>query len=186
MTLRLNMTEETLLTHTIIPLVSNTHCILFKPAIRFDFDNPPLPPVYLANCLIATMNRNSGMGLSANQIGLPWRVFVMRAEEAIVCYNPRIIEVSLEQINLDEGCLSYPFMYIKIKRPISVKARFTNAFGETFTKQFVGMTARCFLHEMDHLEGVNFTQRANKALLDRAKRQVLKVQKRQIPAKLAL
>lgn len=184
--MRLNMAEETLLTHDILPLVPNTHPILFEPTKRFDFENPPLPPVYLANCLIATMNHNSGMGLSANQVGLPWRVFVMRAEEAIVCYNPRIIEVSPEQANLDEGCLSYPFMYVKIKRPMFVKARFTNAFGETTTQQFVGMTARCFLHEMDHLEGINFTQRANKALLDRAKRQALKVQKRQKPAKLAL
>ena len=178
------MTEE--IKHEILPLVPNTDPILFRPIDRFDFQNPPVDPIYLANCLIATMNHNSGMGLSANQCGLPFRVFVMRAEEAIVCYNPRIIDVSEELANLDEGCLYYPFMYVKIKRPMFVRARYTTAFGETITKQFVGMSARCFLHEMDHLEGINFTQRANKALLDRAKRQALKVQKRQKPAKLAL
>ncbi len=178
------MTEE--IKHEILSLVPSTDPILFKPIARFNFDNPPVNPIYLVNCLIATMNHNSGMGLSANQCGLPFRVFIMRAEEAIVCFNPRIIEVSSEHVTLDEGCLSYPFMYVKIKRPISVKARFTNAFGETFTKQFIGMSARCFLHEMDHLEGINFTQRANKALMARAKRQSLKVQKRQKPGKLAL
>jgi peptide deformylase len=73
------MTEE--IKHEILPLVPNTDPILFRPIDRFDFENPPVDPIYLANCLIATMNHNSGMGLSANQCGLPFRVFVMRAEE---------------------------------------------------------------------------------------------------------
>lgn len=172
--------------HEIFKLVPSTNPILFNPIAPFDFTNPPVDPIYLANSLIATMNHHNGMGLSANQCGLPYRVFVMRAEEAIVCYNPRVIDVSPEMVNLDEGCLSYPFLFVKIKRPMFVRVRYTNMFGQTVTNKFVGMTARCFLHEMDHLEGINFTQRANRALLDRAKRQQLKVQKRLKPAKLAL
>lgn len=172
--------------HEIYKLVPSTDPILFNPVASFDFSNPPVDPVYLANSLIATMNHHNGMGLSANQCGLPYRVFVMRSEQDAVFYNPKIIDVSSELVNLDEGCLSYPFLFVKIKRPMFIKARYTNAFGETITNKFVGMTARCFLHEMDHLEGINFTQRANKALLDRAKRQQSKVQKRLKPARLAL
>ena len=180
------MNESNDIKFDILPLVPNTNQVLFKRTINFDFLNPPLPPIYLANCLIATMNHYSGMGLSANQCGLPFRVFVMRAEEAIICFNPRIIEVSKNHVSFDEGCLSYPFLYLKIKRPDKIKVRYTNVYGETYTKQFEGITARCFLHEMDHLNGINFTKRANIALLNRAKRQCTKIQRRQKPAKLAL
>lgn len=172
--------------HEIFKLVPSTDPILFNPIAPFDFSNPPMDPIYLANSLIATMNHHNGMGLSANQCGLPYRVFVMRSEQDSVFFNPKIIDVSSDMINLDEGCLSYPFLFVKVKRPMMIKARFTDAFGSTTTKQFVGMTARCFLHEMDHLEGINFTQRANRVLLDRAKRQQAKVQKRLKPARLAL
>jgi peptide deformylase len=170
----------------VLGLVPSTDPILFNPVAKFDFSNPPIDPVYLANCLILTMNNQNGLGLSANQCGLPYRVFVMRAENAVVCYNPKIVEVSSELVNLDEGCLSYPFLFVKIKRPAFVKTRFTDAFGQTSTETFVGMTARCFLHEMDHLEGINFTQRANKALLERAKRQRIQIQRRIKPAMLAV
>lgn len=164
--------------HEILELVKPTHPILHKKVELFDFASPPCDPVHLANQLIKTMNHHNGLGLSANQCGLPYRVFVMRSNPTKVCFNPRVIDTSTDEILLDEGCLSYPFLFVKIKRPSIIKVRYTDAFGETHTDKFIGMTARCFLHELDHLDGINYTRRANKALLDRAKRHQAKAIKR--------
>lgn len=162
----------------VLKLVDPTHPILHNSVDQFDFLNPPVDPVILANCLIETMNAHNGLGLSANQCGLPYRVFVMRSNPTYVCFNPKIIDVSSEEVMLEEGCLSYPFLYVKIKRPSIIKVRYTNCFGETKTEKFIGMTARCFQHELDHLDGINFTRRANTVHLERAKRSQVKIQKR--------
>lgn len=162
----------------ILKLVESNHPILHHRVSEFDFSNPPINPIELANQLIKTMNEYNGIGLSANQCGLPYRVFVLRSEPLKVCFNPRLIDVSNETVNLQEGCLSYPFLFVKIKRPMFIKVRYTDVYGETHTEKFVGMTARCFQHEYDHLEGINYLNRANSVLVERAKRSQHKIQKR--------
>jgi len=159
-------------------LISPTNQILHTRVEDFDFINPPMDPVELANRLIQTMNDNSGLGLSANQCGLPYRVFVMRSEPATVCFNPKILAVSDEIVTLQEGCLSYPFMFVKIKRPVWIRVRYTDAFGVVQTERFIGMTARVFQHEFDHLEGINYLNRANPVHIERAKRTQIKIQRR--------
>lgn len=161
-----------------LKLIESNHPILHQRVSEFDFTNPPVDPVELANQLIKTMNDNNGMGLSANQCGLPYRIFVMRSEPVKVCFNPKILAISTETIALEEGCLSYPFLYVKIKRPMHIRVRYTDAFGEVHTEKFIGMTARCFQHEYDHLEGVNYLTRANPVLVERGKRSQLKIQRR--------
>jgi peptide deformylase len=88
-------------------------------------------------------------------------MFVMNTVPAITCFNPRVIEVSDETITMEEGCLSYPGLYVKIKRPKAIKARYFDVTGEGITREFDGITARCFLHELDHMDGIDFLQRAN-------------------------
>ena len=173
--------EETL----ILPydLVPSNHTLLFTKLEPFDFDNPPIDPIELANRLIVTMNKHNGVGLSANQCGLPYRVFVMRSNPTLVCFNPKIIDSVSAEISLEEGCLSHPFLYVPIKRPSMVKVRFTDAFGVTKTEKFIGLTARCFQHEFDHLEGINYLNRANPIHVDRAKRARDKIAKRLKPVK---
>lgn len=159
-------------------LVDRNHPILRQELEPFDFLNPPMNPVELANDLIETMNHHNGMGLSANQVGLPYRVFVMRsAPEAIVCFNPRLIDTSSENVQLEEGCLSYPHLFVPIKRPKLIKVRYTSYDGTTTTKKFDGMTSRCFQHELDHLNGTIFTKRANLYHLEKAKKFQKKVLK---------
>jgi peptide deformylase len=85
-------------------------------------------------------------------------------------------------VTLEEGCLSYPNLFVKIKRPKSIKVRFTTPDGETSTKTFTGMTARVFLHELDHLDGIAHTSRANRYHLDQAKKLVKKMKNRQLNA----
>lgn len=158
----------------IYDLVDCNDPILREELAQFDFANPPTDPIQLAHDLAETMIHNEGLGLAANQMGLPYRVFAIRAQQIIVCFNPRIVDVSEEQIYLEEGCLSFPDLYIKIKRPAEIRVRYTEPNGNTVTKQFKGITARVFQHELDHLNGIVHTSRANRYHLEIARKRAKK------------
>lgn len=158
-----------------LELVSGDHPLMRTKLEEFDFSNPPVHPAELANQLIETMLASSGLGLSANQCGLPYRVFVMHSSPTKVCFNPRIVTVSRDVQLMDEGCLSFPNLFVKVKRPQRVKVRYQDAFGETHTEHFIGMTARVFLHEFDHMEGKTYKQRANPIHLEWALREQKKI-----------
>ena len=160
---------------TPLDLVLPNHPLLYTEIEPFDFGNLPTDPIELANQLISTMNHHNGLGLSANQCGLPYRVFVMRSNPTLVCFNPKIVDMTSNEVALDEGCLSHPYLYVKIKRPLSIKVRFTDAYNHTHTQKLTGMSARCFLHEFDHLQGINYLRRANPIHVERAKRAQQKI-----------
>jgi len=164
---------------TIYDVLPCTNPILHKPTERFDFKNPPMNPAELANNLIATMSKYNGLGLAANQVGIPYSVFVLHSQAPLALFNPKLIDTSIEENSLEEGCLSRPGFFVKIKRPAIIKVRYTKYTGETVTEKFIGMTARCILHELDHLNGIDYTTRAHKLLLDRALRQK-KIRDRQV------
>lgn len=151
-------------------LLPDTHELLRAPTERFNFDNPQMDPTQLAVDLAETMINSKGIGLAANQIGLPYRVFALNGDPVNVIFNPRIVDSSPEQVYMAEGCLSYPGLFVKIKRPASVKIRYQLPNGETTTKEFRGLTARCIQHEIDHLDGVVFLKRANRVHLDQARK----------------
>lgn len=155
----------------ILNIVDSGHSGLYKAVSDFDFENPPCDPVELANNLIETMTVNKGLGLAAPQCGLPYRAFALWSEKPLVVFNPRVIDQSSEFVALDEGCLTFPHLFIKIKRPKIIKVRFQDATGATHTEKFVGMTARGFLHEMDHLDGILFQKRASTPQLNKAMNQ---------------
>lgn len=157
------------------PLVNNTDQILYTKTERFDFSNPPIDPSELAHILAQTMIANNGIGLAAPQIGLPYRAFVLTGKPIMCCFNPIIVDTSSEQIYLEEGCLSFPNLIVKIKRPKIIRARYTMPNGETVTNKFIGMTARIFQHELDHLNGVVFTQRANSYHLEKARKKNVRI-----------
>jgi len=144
--------------------------ILKKELEPFNFSNPPVNPLDLVTELAETMLANDGIGLSANQVGLPYRVFVMLGKELIPCFNPRIVDSSQETIVMEEGCLTYPGLFVKVKRPRRIKVRYADPNGNVITQTFDGMTARVFQHELDHLNGVNYQQRANKLHLEQARK----------------
>lgn len=150
----------------ILDLVST---FLRIPAIKFDFTPPPVDPVDLAHDLCQTVIHNNGISLSANQCGLPWAVFVIKANPMIVAFNPIIVDVSEDEISLDEVDLSYPNLKIKIKRPEVVKVRFAQPNGEVTTVNFQGLTARAFQHSMDQVLGRTFQSRAHIIELERGK-----------------
>lgn len=149
-------------------LVPSYHTLLSTKMERFRFDNPPMNPIELANNLIETMVHNKGIGLSANQCGLPYRCFVLHSEQPFVAFNPTIADSTTETVLLFEGCVTRPNLFLKVNRPKSIRVRFQNALGEWKTEKFTGMTARAFLHELDHLEGNDYTKRAHSVHLARA------------------
>lgn len=141
---------------TNLKLITGHDQILLQPAQKFDFANPPCDPWDLAEAMVKIMIDNNGMGLSACQVGLSYAVFAMIGQPNHVMFNPKIVDVSNETIELEEGCLSFPGVVAPITRPIHIKIRFTGPDGETTTKKFTGMSARVVQHEMDHLNGVLF------------------------------
>ena len=140
-----------------------------------------MDPIELANNLIETMQYTKALGLSANQVGLPYSVFALWSAQPLVCFNPRIVDKSQEVVSLEESCATYPHMAVKIKRPKMIKVRFHSALGEMMNEKFTGMTARVFQHEMDHIQGLQFLRRANPIHVERARnqqKQILRAAKR--------
>jgi len=150
-------------------LVPANDPILTKVCEYFDFANPPFDPVEFSQELIKLMYDNNGVGLAANQVGVPYRIFAMRgAPENFVCFNPKLIMPGTDEVLLEEGCLTYPKLLVKIKRPQHIRVRFNTPNGDMMTKQFTGLTARIFQHELDHLDGIIFYNRANRFHRDQA------------------
>ena len=109
------------------------------------------------------MFHHQGVGLSANQIGIEERVFVMmidiESQETITCFNPRIIKESKDEVVMEEGCLSYPELYLEIPRPSSIIVKYEDESKNLFKRRLEGFIARIFQHEYDHMEGIDFTER---------------------------
>lgn len=160
-------------------IVGDDHPLLKQQLQQFDFANPPVDPIEFSKELFETMLHNKGLGLAANQCGFPYRVFAIAANPGIVCFNPRVVDQTTDESYLEEGCLTYPFLYVEVKRPKAIKVRYTEPNGNIVTQKFTGMTARIFLHELDHLNGMNFTQRASPIHLERSRRRQKKIQRQQ-------
>ena len=132
---------------------------------EFDFDNPIMDPVELEKNMIETMLILDGIGLAANQVGIETRVFVMghrdNPEAAQAFFNPVVTANTEDIADMEEGCLSFPGIYVKVKRPTKIKARWQNSRGEFEEGEFDGYNCKCFLHEYDHLEGIVFQDRVS-------------------------
>ena len=133
-------------------------------------DKLKAPDLY--DMLIQHMVYHKGIGLSANQIGIPFKVFSMMVDnkDVICCFNPKIIKESDEQVVFSEGCLSFPQLFLKIKRPEEVWVKYQNADGNEVDAHFEGLAARIFQHEMDHMNGTIFLDRVSRVFLQSARR----------------
>jgi peptide deformylase len=116
----------------------------------------------LAEEMVKLMYDHNGICLTGPQVGLNYSVFAMRGmPENFVCFNPRVVMTSSEQITLEETSLSYPGLIVKITRPQSIRVRFATPNGQIRTDTFTGLTARTFQHCMDFLNGEVFYRKAN-------------------------
>lgn len=99
-----------------------------------------------------------GIGLAAPQIGSDVRLFVMSMGGAWeVCYQPRILFQGKDEDDFAEECLSLPNEKVIVKRPMKIVVEYTNRFGTKVESWLTGMQARCFQHELDHLNGILIT-----------------------------
>ena len=118
----------------------------------------------LLDDMAETLADANGVGLAAPQVGILRRVVVIDVGDEIVeLINPEIMETSGEQDG-PEGCLSVPGEYGLVKRPMNVRVRAQDRFGEWFEVEGRGLTARAFCHEIDHLDGVLFIDKAIRML----------------------
>jgi len=143
----------------IFHLVAEDDPILREYMPEFDFAKPPVDPAKFASSLVETCKKNQGIGLSANQCGFPYRVFVMGAgEDYVAHFNPRILTTDGET-HMIEGCLSFPLLGLRITRPETITVEYQDFAGQSRTAKYAGISARCFLHELDHMNGIVYTDR---------------------------
>ena len=128
----------------------------------------------LSEAMFFCMDNYAGIGLSANQVGLPFNMFVIGGHPSIekglkmTCFNPMIVSTGEEEIMMKEGCLTYPFIFLDIKRPRKIVAKYTDENGDLQEAHLDGMMSRIFQHEYDHMLGRVFTEYASKLKLQRA------------------
>lgn len=153
--------------------------ILKQKMEDFDFSNTPIDPDHLSEKLFWIMRKENAVGLSSNQIGLPYRVFVMSINGIDrVCFNPEIISVSTETIKDIEGCVSFPNLWLSVNRPISVLARYQDKKGSFVNEKFENFVGRVYCHETDHLNGIRFIDLVGPLALSIAKSKRMKKLKR--------
>ena len=158
-------------------LVKETDPILKEEIPEFDFNNLTINPNEFASTLVETCKLHKGYGLSANQCGFRHRVFVMgHGEEYVAFFNPKIITAKGE-VHMAEGCLSFPFLGLHITRPSEIDVEYQDFNGEKRTATFVGISARCFLHELDHMNGILYTERVKPLALQSGMKKRNKIMK---------
>lgn len=149
--------------------------LLVQPIPEYTLDIPNEVLTDFIEKLRVTKKMYGGIGIAANQCGYPLRAFIiggaMKDINIIeyVCINPKIVEKSPEVDKGKEGCLSFPGLFLNINRPTWIKVEYTNEFGELKQETLSGITARCFCHELDHLDGIRFTDRVGSLALKMAK-----------------
>ena len=141
-------------------LINNTDTLLSRRVNNCSYN---LDRSELAQTLVESMLHHRGVGLSANQIGISERAFAMVSDietmQVIVVFNPKIIKEYTKKETMEEGCLSYPETFLQIERPYGIVVKFEDEDKKVHKIKMEGLMARIFLHEYDHMEGINFTQR---------------------------
>lgn len=160
-------------------LIYYPNTFLDKQVKEVDLENPGFDPKELKEQMIDVMLSNNGIGLSANQVGLDAQVFVMgdSIENSTICINPTVLQYTSETVLDVEGCLSFPNIFVKVKRPKEILAKWYNENLEEQVVKIEGYSAKCYLHEWDHLQGVTFKDRVSKIKWDMATKKARKLEK---------
>ena len=138
----------------------------------------------LSESMFDTMKKYGGIGLSANQVGLPFNMFVlgdhpeMEKGLKMTCFTPMIISSSVEEETMKEGCLTFPFVFLNITRPRKVVVKYEDENGDLKEGSLDGMISRVFQHEYDHMLGKTFVDGVIKMILDMAYKKAEKMMKK--------
>ena len=162
-------------------LVEQTNPILRKVCEPFDFNEPVMDPYELAEGLHEIRRKDGGIGLAAPQVGIDTRALVIGMGDLQtegtedydqVFFNPVITSVEGKETYMIEGCLSFPGLFVKVKRHEDIVLQWETEEGSECTETFSGITSRILQHEIDHLNGVTFIKRANRFHLEQARKQM--------------
>ena len=156
-------------------LIKAPNEFLEKQVVPFNFDTMDADKI--SKEMIQMMLKYKGVGLASNQVGIDAQIFVMGEENPITVINPMVTEVGTEKIEMEEGCLSFPGLYMKVKRPSVVSVQYLDTKQKECIIKLEGFHARVFLHEFDHLQGITFDQRVSKLRLEMAKKKQEKLLK---------
>ena len=160
-------------------LVEETHPILLQKCESFNFDEPIMEPYELSDELHKIRKAGAGVGLAAPQEGLNTQVLVIgmgnyqtegTEDYDKVFFNPTILSYEEGNIYMLEGCLSYPGLFVKVKRPENMTMEWYTEEGSRCEERFTGMTSRILQHEVDHLNGITFLKRAVSYHLQKARK----------------
>lgn len=162
----------------------NTAIAPFNDAMlkEHDFENR----AEVSKAMFMCMKKYGGIGLTCNQAGLPFRMFVMGNHlslnngEKYAVWNPKIINTSDRTVLMQEGCLTFPYLFLKIERPWSVEVEFEDDDGKVIKKEFNNLFSRIYQHEFDHCMGVTFVEKVSKLKFDMAKKKAEKMYKRDL------
>lgn len=171
-------------------LLSEFNPILRKPLPEYDFASETNEErKAFTDALVGGMRSLYGLGLSANQVGIEKRVFVMDTldsnadrDECLVCFNPKVVIVGEIMAAKREGCLTFPALTLQIKRATAIGVEYQDWEGNKHTKDLFDINARCFLHELDHMNGVLFTSKVSNGLLGLEKQKAAKRIKKHMKA----
>lgn len=143
----------------------------------FDFET--LDAKQIEQQMIELMTAEGGIGLSANQVALDAQIFVIKPhllenKEPFAVINPVIESLTAEVEILPEGCLSHPDLFLQVKRPRGLVAKYLDTDAKECIIELYDIDARCFLHEFDHLYGIEFVDRVSKLKLELARKKQFK------------
>ena len=160
-------------------LVYYPDTILDKKLTDVNLETPGFDIKELKEQMVDVMLNNNGIGLTASQVGLDYNLFVMgdSKENATIHINPTVLEYTEETVLDLEGCLSFPNVFVKVKRPKEILAEFYDIDLKKQVVKITGYSARCYLHELDHCLGITFKDRVSKLKWDMAKKKARKLEK---------
>jgi len=160
-------------------LIKHPNPILKLKALHWDFEKDA-GAEELEVSMVQLMVESNGLGLAANQVGLLKRVFAIHLKDQVpfCMFNPYILYGDNDLVLADEGCLSFPELFLKIPRHKNITAGYVDRQGNKRIIELTGIDARCFQHELDHLEGVCFIEHISSLKLALAKKKLLKKRKK--------
>ena len=160
-----------------LKLVNEDNEILRKVADHWDWEKDG-DPSELVKAMSKLMVLHNGIGLAAPQCGIAKRIFVMgNSDHLVACINPEIISGS-ERVREQEGCLSFPDLWMYVERYKDISVEYYNVAGEKVQQELTGLMARVYQHELDHLNSICFDDRVGKLVLERAKEKRKKIRAR--------
>jgi len=159
-----------------LKLIKDPDPILKQEAEQWDFKNHVNAAV-IEREMLDLMRTNNAIGLAGNQVGLLRRVFVMKLTDGreIGCFNPWIMFGDNDKIEGDEGCLSFTNLWLKVKRHNKITAAYLDNTGKQCIIELEGLDSRCFQHELDHLDGITFTEYVSDLKLQMARKKQRKL-----------